>query len=357
MSTKNARIMQLAISNNANGWDGVDAFGANHEVFADVDEVALKADIGIAEVAGRKNITAMKPTQHLIAPRITFEAQRAGAQWIPLANMFGIEVLSSDAPNEVHTWTWLDSIFGANFSMAAAIEATLPYGSGDDVIEWPALKPVSVELTPKANGFLNMEVETIGRDLFVFGDSGITTVATAFNSVTAVEIEKLICWQEVELLMNVQSAGALSSPTDRIQIDDYRVSYSRPFDRRPVARGASNGLGLTTGEPLQTGGPAEITLSFTEAAYQAIANLNDFTVEQKATMVFTATFGSTTYTLTLIFPRLQKVDNAAPITGGGTIPLERTFRLLEATSAPTGMTATFASGVLRDELATSYLLL
>ena len=357
MSTKTARIMQLAIANNVNGWDGVDAFGANHEVFADVDEVALKADVGPAEVAARKNITAMKITQHLVAPRITFEAQRAGAQWIPFANMFGIEALSTDAPNEVHKWTWLDSIFGANFSMAAAVDATLPYASGDDVIEWPALKPVSVELTPKANGFLNMEVETIGRDLFVFGDTGITTVATAFNSLTAVEIEKLICWQEVELLMNVQSAGALASPADRIQIDDYRVRYARPFDRRPVARGASNGLGLTTGEPLQTGGPAEILLSFTEAAYQAIANLNDFTVEQKATMVFTATFGATTFTLTLIFPRLQKIDNAAPITGGGTIPLERTFRLLETPSAPTGFTDTFAAAELRDEFATSYLLL
>ena len=357
MSTKNARITKLAIANNANGWDGVDAFGANHEIFSDVDDAALKAEVGVAEVAGRGNISAMKITQHLANPRLTFEAQRAGAQWIPLANMFGIEVLSTDAPNEVHTWTWLDSIFGANFSMAAAIDATLPYGAGDDLIEWPALKPVSVELTPKANGFLNMEVETIGRDLFVFGDSGITTVATAFNSLTAVELEKMICWQEVELLMNVQSAGALSSPTDRIEIDDYRVSYSRPFDRRPVARGASAGLGLTTGEPLQTGGPAEILLSFTEAAYQAIANLNDFTVEQKATMVFTATFGSTTYTLTLTFPRLQKIDNAAPITGGGLLPLERTFRLLEAVSAPTGMVDTFAAAVLRDEFATSYLLL
>ena len=357
MSTKNARITKLAIANNTNGWDGVDAFGANHEVFADVDEVALKADVGVAEVAGRKNITAMKITQHLVNPRLTFEAQRAGAQWIPFANMFGIEVLSTDAPNEVHTWTWLDSIFGANFSMVAAIDATLPYGAGDDLIEWPALKPVSVELTPKANGFLNMEVETIGRDLFVLGDSGITTVATAFNSLTAVEIEKLICWQEVELLMNVQSAGALSSPGDRIEIDDYRVSYSRPFDRRPLARGAASGLGLATGEPLQTGGPAEILLSFTEAAYQAIANLNDFTVEQKASMVFTATFGSTTYTLTLLWPRLQKIDNAAPIVGGGSLPLERTFRCLETPSAPTGMTDTFAAAVLRDEFATSYLLL
>jgi len=355
MSTKNARITQLAIANNVNGWDGVDAFGANHEVFADIDEVALKADVSIAEVAGRQNITAMKETQHLVAPRLTFEAQRSGAQWIPLANMFGVEVLSTDAPNEVHTWTWLDSIFGANFSMAAAIDATLPYGAGDDLIEWPALKPVSVELTPKANGFLNMEVETIGRDLFVFPDAA--TVATAFNSLTAVELEKLICWQEVELLMNVQSAGALASPTDRIQIDDYRVSYSRPFDPRPVARGAASGLGLATGEPLQTGGPAEIVLSFTEAAYQAIANLDDYGVEQKATMVFTATIGAVTFTLTLIFPRLQKVDNAAPIVGGGSLPLERTFRLLEATAAPTGMTATFASAVLRDVFATSYLLL
>ncbi len=355
MSTKNARITKLAIANNVNGWDGVDTFGANHEVFADVDEIALKADVSVAEVAGRGNISAMKETQHLVNPRLTFEAQRSGAQWIPFANMFGIEVLSVDAPNDVHTWTWLDSIFGANFSMAAAIDATLPYGAGDDLIEWPALKPVSVELTPKANGFLNIEVGTIGRDLFPLPDAA--TVATAFNSVTAVELEKLICWQEVELLMNVQSAGALASPTDRIQIDDYRVSYSRPFDRRPVARGASSGLGLTTGEPLQTGGPAEILLSFTEAAYQAIANLDDYGVEQKATMVFTATIGAVTYTLTLIFPRLQKIDNASPLTGGGTIPLERTFRLLEAVSAPTGMTATFASAVLRDEFATSYLLL
>ena len=358
MSDKTARVMQVAIANNANGWDGVDAFGANHQVFVDIDEAALKADIGIAEVAGRKNITAMKKTAHNVAPRLTFEAQRAGAQWIPVANLFGSEVLTVDGTNDVHTWAWLDSIFGKSFSMAAAVDPTLPFGASDDIFEWPALKPISMELTPKSNGFMDMVVETTGRTLNVFGDGEITTVATAFNSVTAVELEKLICWQEVELLLNDQTGGALASPADRIPIDDYRVSASRPIDRRPQARGASSGLQFMTGEPLQAGGPAEIILAFTENAYQAILDAKKYTTEVKASMVWTATFGAIVYTFTLFFPRLQKIDNALPITGGGNIPLERQYRCLEATTAPTGMPGlTFFTGELRDELTASYLVI
>jgi hypothetical protein len=201
-----------------------------------------------------------------------------------------------------------------------------------DIYEIPSAVPMKLNLKP-GNGFLQGSVTLRGNTM---NNTSATNTATQLDAVTRAAEGGIIRFQDGVFLMNAQSGGAVSSPTDAVTISDFEINLERSMDALTVLGGTY------IAQPAESAiiGSFKVTLPHdTGTAATWFANYLAKTA-QKATLTFTSTELAGTayyYTFTIGFPRLMpKVAPDVKLEDIINNGLE--FLILEASAAPTGMT-------------------
>lgn len=222
--------------------------------------------------------------------------------------------------------TRLDDLFGSLF-----VKHTLASGT-DKTWEYTSTKIHGFSITSKAGQPVEITFHRVSNDCVI--DS-----AVSMASVTVPSLSNRVMGQEAVVRMNAQSGSALASPTDVIQPSEWTLTYKRPVDDAHVMDGDA-----TIIEPVENGFP-ELTLQMTFPRYNT-TNHAFFTAlgadtRQKCDIVFTGALigGSNYYTFRLRFPHLNLTQGAAPKDGAGIVPVNLTFDVLGAVTAPSGMTS------------------
>lgn len=201
-----------------------------------------------------------------------------------------------------------------------------------DIYEIPSCVPTKLSLKP-GGGFLQGSIGLRGNYM---NNTSSTNAATQVDAVTRAAEGGIIRFQDGVFLMNAQSGSGLASPTDAVVISDFEITLERNMDALQVLGGTY------IAQPAESGfvGTVKITLPHdTGTAATWFANYLAKTA-QKATLTFTSTAEAGTaypYTITFGFPRLMP-KKAPDLKLEDIINNGLEFQILEAASAPTGMT-------------------
>ena len=222
--------------------------------------------------------------------------------------------------------TRLDDLFGSLFVKHTVASAT------DKVWAYTSTKITGFTITSRAGQPVEISFARVSNDCDI--DS-----AVSMASVTVPSLSNRLMGQEATVRMNAQSGSALAAPTDVIQPNEWTLTYKRPVDSVHVMDGDA-----TIIEPVESGFP-ELTLTMNFPRYNT-ANHAFFTAlgadtRQKCDITFLgALIGGANYnTFRLRFPHLNLITGAAPKDSASIVPVNLTFEVLGATTAPSGMTA------------------
>lgn len=175
----------------------------------------------------------------------------------------------------------------------------------------------------------------------------------ALQATTIADDEKIVVSSTDEFWLNAQAGGALSS-SDRVAITDYTLTLNKPQETAKEVKGAAG-----NGEPVQTGlleGTLSITLRKSEDNTYYTAW--DAGTEYKCLFqsIGTQIASGDNKSITLYVPRMKLINapdfNNADV---GINPLQLTFKILAASSNPTGMSSTLPYAGLLNERSTAYL--
>lgn len=205
---------------------------------------------------------------------------------------------------------------------------------------------------PVPNDYMGLELDLLGDQYKI---ASTTNTYSSLDAVTAANSQRIVWQQSDELLINTQSGGALSSPTDRYTVESATLEYSRPQEHRPEAKGSSgNAVPVATGDY-----PFVVTLTCT---FRTLADFTFFTAQQagteyKASLTQTGpTLGGSNYKIIHNLPRLKIVESpVSGLTEAGNNNLTVVFTGLVASSAPTGMLNRYPYILINSNRSTSLL--
>ena len=218
----------------------------------------------------------------------------------------------------------LDGVFG-----------TWVVGKNVSVWEWPSTKISGFTLSGEAGQPPQIEFQMRAHSLNRNTSSG-TNNNTTLTSITYRSKTLRALFQHLTFRMNNQSAGALASPTDDVNITRFRLTYTRPIEATHV-QGSRFVI-----EPTENGLP-EVGLEVQLPEYTADTFLSDLDARtvKKADLTLDSGVSAgngNNYSLLIQFPQLNIVGAEAAVDGAGKIVAPVTLRAETAQSAPTGMT-------------------
>lgn len=235
----------------------------------------------------------------------------------------------------------LDEENDGEFSTFAA-----SYGTGaNDVLEIPSVKWHTVTVTQSRQGIGSIAFTGIG-DKVLFGTDA-TNALSDLDGASYPDSNSDQCaylgGADAYFRVNAQSGGALSS-SDNLQIMDYSFTIARPLVGKHVLRGANTRYSIEPKQRGNTEGSLQFTLNEIDHSAIDLPSLWANDTEQKAEVFFTgADIGSgDKRAFKFLFPRLQFSSSIpsgydAPNNNSEMEPVAN-FMLLQASSAPTGMT-------------------
>lgn len=240
-----------------------------------------------------------------------------------------------------------------------ALFGTVAMNDGVGIREIPSFQPGGFVLRGQSGGFWEIEFTGIGDQVYYTGDGSLTN--SSLSSATATSDILKASFGETEFLVNDESAGALSSPTDRVCPNAVELSFQRNLVPDFTAcGGTSGGSAWHTQAPRHDGQlTATLKLDFPEfTSQQDIIDFRDGTYKKLSMTITGPATGedSQTYTSTWSFPSAKIMDVETPTNGSGLIVQSVTFELTQADSAPTGMSGItdILRHVLRDQITTDY---
>lgn len=187
---------------------------------------------------------------------------------------------------------------------------------------------------PTPNDYMGLDLDLLGDQYKI---SGTTNTYSSLAAVTAADSQRIVWQLSDELLINVQSSGALTTGTDRVNVESATLEYVRAQEHRPEAKGsAGNAVPVATGDY-----PFAVTLTCT---FRTLADFTFFTAQQagteyKASLTQTGpTLGGGNYRIIHNLPRLKIVESpVSGLTEAGNNNLTVVFQGLVASANPTGM--------------------
>lgn len=167
-----------------------------------------------------------------------------------------------------------------------------------------------------------------------------TNTYASLAAVTATDSKRVVFSFASEFLINAQAGGALSSPTDRVNITSAILELEKPEEFALEAKGASgNGVPVATGDYPFTG---KLTVTFRTLADFTYITAHQAGTEYKASLTTTGDVigGGNSYTFQYNLPRMKIVESPdVGLSEAGNNSLTVTFQLLVASSTATGMLA------------------
>lgn len=235
--------------------------------------------------------------------------------------------------------------------------ATLAFGtlafesSTTTVIEWPSAYASTLRIAAsEIPNYLALGVD------FVSGDrelSSATNTNGTMASVTISDDEQIIVNHDSDFQINLQSGGALSG-SDQLDIVSYELTLSRP---KRYVREITGSLGLSA--PVADGlMEGELTVVLNELADHTYFTASEADTVYKALFEIEGTQigAGLNKTFRVNLPGMQLVqDPNYDISDAGLNPHTLTFKLLEADTAPTGLTDTKPYIDVINERSTAYI--
>ena len=227
-----------------------------------------------------------------------------------------------------HTFDFLDTLL--------ALFGTIAIDKGPEVWEFPSAKVIGFSISGEAGQPVNFEITT-RCDALNRNTSGGINNNTTMASVTYRSKALRVLFQHLTFRINAQSAGALASPTDDLQISSFNLSVTRPQSADHVS-GQQRII-----EPVEDGLPV-VTLEFVIPEYIGATHLDRMVAHTalKADLVFDsgvlAGAASQNYDVVISIPQLILTADEAAVAAAAKIPETMSGRCEEAQSAPSGMT-------------------
>ncbi|MEE8109980.1 MAG: hypothetical protein V3T44_03030 [bacterium] len=233
-----------------------------------------------------------------------------------------------DTSAYTHTMDFLDTL--------SALFGTLAIDKGPEVWEFPSAKVIGFSISGEAGQPVNFGI-TARCDALNRNTSGGTNNNTTMASVTYRSKALRVLFQHLTFRINAQSAGALASPTDDLQISSFNLSVTRPQSADHV----SGQQGII--EPVEDGLPV-VTLEFAIPEYAGATHLDRMVAHTalKADLTFDsgvlAGAATQNYDAVISIPQLILTADEAAVAAAAKIPESISGRCEEAQTAPSGMT-------------------
>lgn len=229
---------------------------------------------------------------------------------------------------------------------------TLAYDTGTvNLIEFPSV--ATSDLTFKledAPGILEFTASMLANTAVI---TGAVNTNASMLAATLVDTEVIAYAFEDTYRQNASSGGALAGG-DQYNITGYELNLSRPQEMIGEIKGSSG-----NGEPIESG-LFEGTLTLTVKSLEDHTRFTEWAAEtpQKCSLNIQGTqIGSgVNKALTINIPKMLLVQEPNyALSSEGINPLTLTYRILQATANPTGMSSTFPYFELINTLSTSLL--
>jgi hypothetical protein len=226
------------------------------------------------------------------------------------------------------------------FQLATNLDGLYDTIAADKVVsiwELPSVKYTGFTLTLTADGLATFSVPAVASSVKITSGQVNTTLA----AVTYRSKVLNVFGTHIKVRANAASGGALSD-SDKIYPSQVTLTYARQMDGDFVF----DGTGIQT-EPSYTDVPSmqlELTFPIYGTSAQQVANtyftnaLAETAMKADITMTSPQLAGTGfNYSITIEMPNLVVSDPQAPVNNPGKIPLTVTLAMIEAPTAPSGM--------------------
>lgn len=230
---------------------------------------------------------------------------------------------------------------------------TIAYESSSaTVIEYPTCAVRSITLAAQdAPGIMSFSAEAIANNAVI---TGTTNSNASLASATATDTEVVAFAFDDTFRMNASSGGSLSG-SDQKNILSYSLTLTRPQEIQGEIKGSSG-----NGAPIATGIPLDGTLTIT---LKELADHADFTIwsaetPQKCRFDVQGTQIGTgvNKAVTIYIPKMMLVTEPQySLTSTGVNTVTLTYKIVQATANPTGMSSTLPYFEIINGLSTSLL--
>ena len=252
------------------------------------------------------------------------------------ALMMLTHVIGSDSSAQVNATADYDHTMDP--VVKPSLFGTYVYDDGVVRREIKSFKPSGFNIRGESGGFYTWTFNGRGDDILTSSQTN-----TSISSATATTETLKATFGETELVINDESAGSLSSPTDRLCPIVIEIDFQRDQAADYTACGASDGgVEFLTDQPLEEG-PAILTINLEFPEYSNVTLLDDLRdgSTKKMTIInngpLTGESGSQRYSFTWSFPSLKIQDITTATSDFGRIVKSMTLQGLQASSAPTGL--------------------
>lgn len=201
--------------------------------------------------------------------------------------------------------------------------------------------------------YITQTISLLAEDLKT---TSTTNSYATVGAVTQSDSELVVFDPTSEFLINTQSGGALSSPTDRINIAGFEIEYNRPQQHAREAKGsAGNTTPVATNDVPFTCSLTVHFRSLRDTAAQFLAAYGA-TTEYKASITNTGTsMGTHSKNIIFNFPRLKIVEGPDfAVANAGNNEFTVKFMALIAASNPTGMIDVYPNIILKNGRSTAF---
>lgn len=248
----------------------------------------------------------------------------AWGRWLAaLFGTAGAPTIQGAGPAYKHVFQWADSVTHF-FTYAEERPGKI----------WEVASAMPYKLNLKLSGAQIAAGLTL-RGNTVIDDSAVNA-ATEMDALTYSSRAGFVHFTHGSFLLNTQAGGALSSPTDLIEVSDFEVNLERSIDNVHVA-GAVNIIEPKEGEFPK----ASLKITIPRASSTNLTYFTTFKAltPMKGLLSFVGPLIASTYyyTFSLFMPRLRFVG-PPDAKLDGIIKNELLFEMEQAASAPTGMT-------------------
>lgn len=207
------------------------------------------------------------------------------------------------------------------------------------VLECASAAVTNVKISGSPVDYVKLALEMLGNE---FKIASTTNTFAGLETATVADSTRVVVDVDDEFLLNLQSAAALATGTDRRTISSFEFSYDRNQQHIREIRGQSgNGEPVPASEiPLNV----MVTLTLKELADNMYFTAHQAGTEYKARLTVTGPIaaGSTAYLVEYNFPRLKVVvPPQRPISSAGNNPCTVVLKALVASSAPSGMISAY----------------
>lgn len=298
---------------------------------------------------GQVMIEDQERGQTTITPSLTLKMRSEGDWEHLLAAFMG----TAGVPTEQNTGDG-DYLHQLTMATSNSIYYSLAYlDSSTTSYSYPsvAISGVTIDI-PNPPGVMTITFNMVADSIV---KTGATNTVAVLNALTAPTTYPLVVDQDDELLVNLESAGALSNSTDCVAIRSCNINYQRPRLSLPEVKCADGNA-----EPVDDGlVTCEVSLVTKGMIDQSILTTGDTPTYDKLSFdnQSTSQIGSgDNHSFHFFMPRGRIVaEPSRTVSNPGFNEFSYVYTALKASSNPTGMSSTFPYFELTNTATADYL--